>query len=535
MLHVVCDKDIDRRAWSRLVAESQTGTWFQSPEAYDFFASLPELFDVFAVGLEAYPQPLPERRGGSNSFASAWGAHTADSTQYDLLESNARENRKNPTEAESAMWDLLKSNNIGLHFRRQHVILDYIVDFICIEKGLVIELDGRYHTNPEQKEYDDNRTAHLEQLGYTELRFTNEELLCAPEQVIAKIKATATSLPSLKGRVGERLSSLRAICVGYVTKEKNALKQFFTRRAIIIGGPCLADDCTPEEAETLMNAVREWPNLNPSLKGRTSRRHTLPFREGQEVGFQPIYIETRNFNDYSQWREAFETAGFAYQPHLNFHVDTSSPDIVETNLGKSRKRDIRTTVREGVTIVELTNERVKELGNERVSELVSEFYAILQRLYRTKVKTPLFPLSFFQALAKHPDGRLLLTEYQGRIIGGTVCVAFQKSPMSNLQSTNTTPAGVVYEWFACGEDGVYPHIFPSCYATYAGIRYAAEHGYTRFDMMGAGKPGEAYGVRDFKAKFGGKEVEHGRYMCVLRPMLFKIGTIGVRILKHLKF
>ncbi len=51
MLHVVCDKDIDRRAWSRLVAESQTGTWFQSPDAYDFFASLPELFDVFAVGI----------------------------------------------------------------------------------------------------------------------------------------------------------------------------------------------------------------------------------------------------------------------------------------------------------------------------------------------------------------------------------------------------------------------------------------------------------------------------------------------------
>ena len=512
MLHVVCDKDIDRRAWSRLVAESQTGTWFQSPDAYDFFASQPELFDVFAVALEAYPQPLPERRGGSNSFASAWGAHTADSTQYDLLESNARENRKNPTEAESAMWDLLKSNNIGLHFRRQHVILDYIVDFICIEKGLVIELDGGYHTNPEQKEYDDNRTAHLEQLGYTELRFTNEELLCAPEQVIAKIKATATNLPSLKGRGGERLSSLRAVCVGYVTKEKNALRQFFTRRAIIIGGPCLADDATAEEAETLMRAVREWPNLNPSLKGRTSRRHTLPFRGGQGRGLRPIYIETRNFNDFSLWRSGFERAGFAYQPHLNFHIDTSSPDIVEANLGKSRKRDIRTTIREGVRIVELSDERLQARG-----ERVKEFYAILERLYKTKVRTPLFPLEFFLALSRHKDARFLLTEYRGRIIGGTVCVE---------------QAGkCLYEWFACGEDGVYPHIFPSCYATYAGIRYAAENGCPRFDMMGAGKPGEAYGVRDFKAKFGGKEVEYGRYMCVLRPILFKIGTIGVRILK----
>ena len=48
---------------------------------------------------------------------------------------------------------------------------------------------------------------------------------------------------------------LRGVCVGYVTKEKNALKQFFSRRAIIIGGPALADDCTDEEVEALMITV----------------------------------------------------------------------------------------------------------------------------------------------------------------------------------------------------------------------------------------------------------------------------------------
>ena len=157
---------------------------------------------------KAYPQPLPERRGEEpthDTFASVWGAHTADSTQYDLLKANAEKNRKNPTEAESILWDMLKGNNIGLHFRRQHIILDYIVDFICIEKGLVIELDGGYHNDPEQKEYDERRTAHLQQLGYTELRFANEELLTNPDAVIARIKEVAISLPSLQGRGGERL------------------------------------------------------------------------------------------------------------------------------------------------------------------------------------------------------------------------------------------------------------------------------------------------------------------------------------------
>ena len=132
----------------------------------------PSHIDAFEDGYNS--RPFREGLGIGSSFASVWGVHTADSTQYDILKANAQANRNNPTEAESILWDMLKSNNIGLHFRRQHIILDYIVDFICIEKGLVIELDGGYHTNPEQKEYDEQRTIHLQKLGYTELRFTNE-------------------------------------------------------------------------------------------------------------------------------------------------------------------------------------------------------------------------------------------------------------------------------------------------------------------------------------------------------------------------
>jgi lipid II:glycine glycyltransferase (peptidoglycan interpeptide bridge formation enzyme) len=92
----------------------------------------------------------------------------------------------------------------------------------------------------------------------------------------------------------------------------------------------------------------------------------------------------------------------------------------------------------------------------------------------------------------------------------------------------------LYEWFACGVDGQWKSIFPSTLATYFGIKYAAEHRCPRFDMMGAGKPDEAYGVRDFKAKFGGELVEHGRFLCITKPMLYKIGTLGVKILKKIK-
>lgn len=299
---------------------------------------------------------------------------------------------------------------------------------------------------------------------------------------------------------------LRAVCVGYVTVEKNPIKQFLTRRAIIIGGPALADDATDEEVTALMNAVRK------------------------ELRSKAIYVECRNFNDYSKWRSAFASVGFDYVPHLNFHVDTSSFEIVEANLGKSRKRDIKTSFRDGAVIIE-----------QPTIDQVREYYAILDNLYRTKVKTPLFPLSFFEALYHHPDGRFILVglpnaEGKTEIIGGTVCVAWGRKNINITHHTSNiaTPSGVVYEWFVSGRDGEWKSIFPSSVATYAGIRYAAENGCARFDMMGAGKPDEAYGVRDFKARFGGTEVSHGRFLCITKPLLYKLGVLGVKILKKLK-
>jgi lipid II:glycine glycyltransferase (peptidoglycan interpeptide bridge formation enzyme) len=92
---------------------------------------------------------------------------------------------------------------------------------------------------------------------------------------------------------------------------------------------------------------------------------------------------------------------------------------------------------------------------------------------------------------------------------------------------------VIYEMFVAGKDGQYKDIYPSILATYAAMKYANEHSIKRFDFMGAGKPDEAYGVREFKEKFGGELVEHGRFLCVLHPLLYKIGKLGVYVLKKL--
>ena len=71
-------------------------------------------------------------------------------------------------------------------------------------------------------------------------------------------------------------------------------------------------------------------------------------------------------------------------------------------------------------------------------------------------------------------------------------------------------------------------------ATWAAIDYANKNMIERFDFMGAGKPNDGgYGVRDFKAKFGGELVEYGRFRYICNPFLYKIGILGVKILKRL--
>ena len=110
--------------------------------------------------------------------------------RYPLLKEFARQNRLNPTFAESILWNEIRGNTLGTKFFRQYIIADYIVDFASLQHGLVVEVDGSYHSEYEQKEYDEGRTQRLEALGFRVIRFTNEEVLNNIEQVLHKIKVS---------------------------------------------------------------------------------------------------------------------------------------------------------------------------------------------------------------------------------------------------------------------------------------------------------------------------------------------------------
>lgn len=107
---------------------------------------------------------------------------------YDLLKQNAKANRKNPTEAEAVIWNVLRAKNLGVRFRRQHPINDYIADFVCLSHKLVIEIDGGYHTDEKVILSDEERTSYLEKDGFTVVRFTNEQVMLDIDNVIEFIK-----------------------------------------------------------------------------------------------------------------------------------------------------------------------------------------------------------------------------------------------------------------------------------------------------------------------------------------------------------
>lgn len=113
---------------------------------------------------------------------------TAHPASYGFLKQYSDYMRHNPTEAESALWDLLRGKALERKFRRQHAIGDFIVDFVCLSEQLVIEVDGGYHFIPRQQEADRLRTMILNDMGFKELRFTNEQIIGDPEHVIEIIR-----------------------------------------------------------------------------------------------------------------------------------------------------------------------------------------------------------------------------------------------------------------------------------------------------------------------------------------------------------
>lgn len=277
---------------------------------------------------------------------------------------------------------------------------------------------------------------------------------------------------------------IKALCVVTLQKEPG-IKGYFSRRAIIYGGPVLKNenDCK-ESLEYLLN----------SLSNEFKRRS--------------IYIEIRNLNDYDVFKEVFKRNDWHYIPYQNFIVDCSGKERLFQKLMNNRKRQIKKAINSGVEIKEAEN----------LTE-INEYYAILQRLYNKKIKKPLFPQKFFVEFFNRNIGKSLLVRYEGKIIGGIMCPILEDK--------------CIYELYVCGLDEEYKEQYPSVMATWAAMEYANKNHIPIFDFMGAGRSEQDYGVREFKSRFGGEPVEYGRYLKINNMLFYKTGELGLNLMKVL--
>lgn len=278
------------------------------------------------------------------------------------------------------------------------------------------------------------------------------------------------------------VGKISAMLLAVFIRNNGLLSRYVSGRTIVWGGPLISTLLPPDDRQECLAQILSA--LNQYDKGRS------------------VFIEFRNLFDLKEFQTVFRENRYQYSDHLNFIVNTLDYELVKKNISSSKMRQVKKSIRNGAEVIEAD-----------CVDQVKSFYEILRKLYKEKVKKPLPSWDFFREffLLGHTkdSARFLLVRYRGEIIGGMMC------PIMSGKA--------IYEWYVCGKDSEYIGVYPSVLATWGAIEYALQHGLKCFDFMGAGKPGKDYGVREFKSKFGGTQVNHGRFIKIQRAGIYNLG------------
>jgi lipid II:glycine glycyltransferase (peptidoglycan interpeptide bridge formation enzyme) len=274
---------------------------------------------------------------------------------------------------------------------------------------------------------------------------------------------------------------LKALILVTIFKEPG-VKGFFSKRGIVFGGPVLYN-ISKNEFTAFLKAIKK------------------------ELSGKIIYLETRNFFDYSEYTDCFKENDWLNNAYLNFRLDVSNfkKDQILSLFKYNRRREIKQSVANAATYSICNNK-----------QNIKEVYDILEELYKTKVKLPLPPLDYFLGLYEKNILKVFIVKHKNKVIGGSFCPV--------LANKN------LYTYYYCGLRNYHNRIFPTHLAILAAIEYAIENGIPVIDFMGAGKPNIDYGVRKYKSEFGGEQVDYGRFLFIFNPFLYALGKTGLKII-----
>ncbi len=279
----------------------------------------------------------------------------------------------------------------------------------------------------------------------------------------------------------------KIIALTVITIQKEpGLKGFFSRRGIIYGGP-LIDEKYPESSNLLLKEIHS------------------------ALGKKVIYIESRNFSDYSGFDDIFSLNGWKFIPYLNITINLQNKSLSEVISGMkyNRRREIRISL-----------EMKAKYSECKTEENLASLFQILRDLYKDQVKLPLPGYDFFKALWLSCTGKVFIVKHNDKIIGGSFCLVLQGK--------------AIYTMYYCGLRNYDKKIYPAHLAVLAAIEHGIKNGLQYLDFMGAGKKGEEYGVRKYKQEFGGQLNEYGRYIKIQNRFLYILGKFILKMRKSLQ-
>ncbi len=209
---------------------------------------------------------------------------------------------------------------------------------------------------------------------------------------------------------------------------------------------------------------------------------------------EALFTELRHMHDPAPWRAALARAGYQWEPHLNFLIPLhEGEEAVWKRMKRSAREKVRQAQKRGVEAREVT-----------CVDDVTLCYQLLQEVY-TDVRVPLAPLDLFTAayevLVPQGKAKFWLAYYEGQPVGTRITLVHRDT---------------LLDWYAGARRSV-RRVRPNDFLVWHVLRWGIAQGYRVFDFGGAGHPDVPYGVRDFKAKFGGELVNYGRSTAVHHP------------------
>lgn len=226
---------------------------------------------------------------------------------------------------------------------------------------------------------------------------------------------------------------------------------------------------------------------------------------------ETLFTEMRNLSDMTSLQPMLTECGFIYEDHLDYLIDLhGSPENVLQNIGSRTRKHIRQALRKGAIIVE----EMHDLS------LLPAWYELVRKSYAA-ARVPLADCSLFEAAFRFLQPRGMAQFWLAR--SGSAYVA---------ASVELLYKDVIYGWYS-GVDRAYASDTPGELLMWRVLERGCLSGFKVYDFGGAGRPNEAYGVREFKAKFGGQLVCYGRNTKVHSPGLLRWSERGYAAYRHL--